>query len=56
MQDEAFSLWQTEWASLYEAGSTGHRVIQNIVDCWYLVSVVENDFIKGNLFRVFESS
>lgn len=56
MQDEAFSLWQTEWASLYDAGSTGHQIIQNIIDYWYLVSVVENDYINGDLFRVFSSS
>ena len=35
---------------------TGHRIIQNIVDCWYLVSVVENDYIKGDLFRVFNTA
>ena len=56
IQDEAFSLWETEWASIYKDGSTGHQIIQNIVDCWYLVSVVENDYIKGDLFRVFSTS
>ena len=56
MQDEAFSLWETEWASLYDAGSTGHQIIQNIMDCWYLVSVVENDYINGDVFRVFNAA
>ncbi len=56
IQDEAFSLWETEWASIYKDDSTGHQIIQNIVECWYLVSVVENDYIKGDLFRVFSAS
>jgi len=49
-KDEAFQLWLTEWASLYPKNSTSTQVIQSIVDAWYLVSVVENDYISGNLF------
>ena len=53
MQDEAFQLWLTEWASLYDEGSKGKEVIQGIVDNWYLVSLVENDYVNGNIFQSF---
>lgn len=54
LQDEAFQLWQTEWASLYSEGSTAAKLINGIVDSWYLVSLVDNDFIKGDLYRIFD--
>ncbi len=52
LQDEAFELWTIEWGSLYDKGSKSHKVIQSIADTWYLVSVVENDYINGDLFQV----
>ena len=54
LQDEAFQLWQTEWASLYSAESTAAKLINSIVDKWYLVSLVDNDFINGDLYRIFD--
>lgn len=53
IQDEAFQLWLTEWATLYEEGSQSKEVIQGIVNSYYLVSVVENNFIDGNIFQTF---
>lgn len=52
MQDEAFQLWTEDWANLYEKGSRSYKIIQDIVDHWYLVSVVENDYVSGDLFKV----
>lgn len=54
LQDEAFQLWQTEWASLYCEDSTAAKLIRGIVDSWYLVSLVDNDFIHGDLYRIFD--
>lgn len=53
VQDEAFQLWLTEWATLYEEGSQSKEVIQGIVNSYYLVSVVENNFIDGDIFQTF---
>ncbi len=53
-KDEAFQLWLDEWASLYEADSAPHRVIREIRDSYYLMNVVENNFIDGDIFRLFE--
>lgn len=52
-QDEAFQLWSTEWGSLYEEGSPSAKLISGITDSWYLVSLVDNDFVDGNLYAVF---
>lgn len=52
MQDEAFQLWTEDWANLYAKGSRSYKIIQDIVDNWYLVSVVENDYVHGDLFKV----
>ena len=52
LQDEAFQLWTEDWGNLYEKGSRSYKIIQDIVDNWYLVSVVENDYVHGDLFKV----
>ena len=46
LQDEAFSLWTTEWGALYEEKSTSRNIINEIAKTWFLVSVVDNDFVK----------
>jgi len=51
---EAFNLWLSKWGSIYEKDSESREVIQNIYDNYYLVNVVDNDFVKGNLFEIFE--
>ena len=55
MQDEAFGLWTSEWGSLYEEGSRSRQVIHEIASTWYLVSVVDNDFVHGDLFSVLKA-
>ncbi|CAD7703242.1 unnamed protein product [Ostreobium quekettii] len=52
-KDEAFDLWITEWSALYDGGSQERKVLQEIRDEWYLVSVVDNDFVHGDIFKVF---
>lgn len=47
-KDEAFSLWISQWQSLYKEGSQSYNVIQTIYDDFVLVNLVDNDFIKGN--------
>ncbi|WIA22217.1 hypothetical protein OEZ85_004547 [Tetradesmus obliquus] len=52
-KDEAFDLWGSEWGTLYEEGSSSRKVLADIAAHWWLVSVVDNDHVKGNLFEVF---
>lgn len=53
-KDEAFALWHSQWVSCYEEGSESYNVLKNIADTYYLVTVVENNFINGNIFAIFE--
>ena len=48
LQDEAFELWQHQWGRLYPEGSSSRLVIDGICKNFYLVNLVDNDFIKGN--------
>ena len=54
--EEAFCLWLSTWACVYEEGSTSHSVLREIHDTYFLVSVVDNDFIQGNIWNIFRSS
>eukprot|EP01026_Neomeris_dumetosa_P055067 TRINITY_DN4982_c0_g2_i1.p1 TRINITY_DN4982_c0_g2~~TRINITY_DN4982_c0_g2_i1.p1 ORF type:complete len:598 (+),score=95.62 TRINITY_DN4982_c0_g2_i1:193-1986(+) len=51
-KDEAFQLWMTEWAQLYEEGSDSWKLLNGIQESWWLVSVVENDYVGGDLFKI----
>jgi len=46
--EEAFDLWMEQWGKLYADQSKSRQVIQDIVDNYYLVNLVDNDFPLGN--------
>jgi len=51
--EEAFSLWGSVWSNLYDYDSDSFDLIQNIQETFYLVAIVDNDFMhEENLFRV----
>jgi methylenetetrahydrofolate reductase (NADPH) len=53
-KDEAFALWQSQWASLYEVGSVSRNVLQHISSTYYLVHIVDNEFINPTLWKFVE--
>ena len=53
-KDEAFHLWLDEWGSLYENGSASHSLIREIHDSYYLMNIVENNFVNGDIFHLFK--
>ncbi|KAE9039967.1 putative methylenetetrahydrofolate reductase [Phytophthora rubi] len=55
-KDEAFALWLKLWASLYEDGSQSAKLLREIHDTYFLVSIVDNDFVNGNIWDLFEAS
>ena len=56
-KDEAFSLWLEIWASIYRDDSPAADVIHRIHDGYYLVNIVDNDFMSENrIFRLFEET
>jgi len=46
---EAFDLWN-EWINLYEEDTPSHQLLKNIQDTYFLVSIVDNDYLAGDLF------
>ena len=50
-KDEAFSLWMNDWASIYEAKSESYKLIKEIYDTYYLVNIVDNDYVDGDLMQ-----
>ena len=54
-KDEAFSLWLKEWASIYDPDSRAAALIHSIHDTHFLVSVVDNDFMHGNIYAIFDA-
>eukprot|EP00250_Pteridium_aquilinum_P024796 c29616_g1_i1 orf=529-2313(-) len=53
-KDEAFQTWDADWASLYSEENTSKKLIQEVKDTYFLVSLVENDYVEGDCFAVFE--
>jgi len=53
-KDEAFELWKSEWQALYPEDSPSYELIDEIYDTYYLVNIVDNDFIGGDIFAPFE--
>lgn len=45
-QDEAFALWLQVWAPAYEEDSSASDVLHHIHDTYFLVNVVDNDFMQ----------
>lgn len=54
-KDEAFALWLRAWGSIYEDDDEGALLIEKIHDTFFLVSIVDNDFVSGDIFKVFSS-
>ena len=56
-KDEAFDLWTSEWGSLYAGDSEDDKksmdVLKQVQQNYYLVSLVDNDFINGDIFKLF---
>ncbi|KAI5778617.1 methylenetetrahydrofolate reductase-domain-containing protein [Geopyxis carbonaria] len=53
-KDEAFRLGE-DWAHCYDLETPARHLIQNIMDTWWLINIVDNDFHRsGKLFDLFE--
>jgi methylenetetrahydrofolate reductase (NADPH) len=55
-KDEAFGLWLSQWKSIYEEGSESAKLVQSVHDSYWLVTIVDHDYINGNIFSVFNSA
>ena len=50
-KNEAFSIWINDWASIYEKDSISYSLLKKIYENYYLVNIVDNDFIKSNMIK-----
>ena len=56
MQEECFSLWLTQWASIYEEESPSRELIESIHGSFFLVAVVDDNYIDGDIFAFFDAA
>ncbi|KAE9617688.1 putative methylenetetrahydrofolate reductase (NAD(P)H) [Lupinus albus] len=52
-KDEAFEIWSRGWAALYPEGDISRKLVEEVGGSYFLVSLVENDYVNGDLFGVF---
>jgi len=50
-KDEAFGLWMSDWASIYEKKSTSFTLLKEIYETYYLVNIVDNNYVDSNLLK-----
>jgi hypothetical protein len=55
-REEAFSLWTSQWASIYEEGSEPHALVSDAAENYFLINAVDNDFEEGDLFGLFSEA
>jgi methylenetetrahydrofolate reductase (NADPH) len=49
-KDEAFALWDM-FHEVNAEKDDQKRIVNTIADTWYLVNVVDNNFLSGDLFK-----
>ncbi|HIA10980.1 MAG TPA: methylenetetrahydrofolate reductase [Flavobacteriales bacterium] len=54
-KEDAFNLWLTEWANIYHKKTASYKLIQEIHDNYYLVFFVDNEYIDGDIFDLFNT-
>jgi methylenetetrahydrofolate reductase (NADPH) len=50
-KDEAFGLWMSDWASIYEEKSAAFKLLKKIYETYYLVNIVDNNYVDSNLLK-----
>jgi len=46
--EEAFSLWTSMWLNLYDFDTPSFDLIETIRDTFFLVAIIDNDYIRGD--------
>ena len=49
-KDEALELWVSMWGAIAESDDS-RKLFTEVRDTWFLVSVLENDYVNGDVFR-----
>ncbi|CAN8061916.1 unnamed protein product [Agarophyton chilense] len=54
-KNEAFDVWTNVWADLYDENSSSRPILKELRDSLYLVNVIDNDFVGGDIFAIFKA-
>ncbi|EYU36618.1 hypothetical protein MIMGU_mgv1a003262mg [Erythranthe guttata] len=54
-KDEAFAIWSPGWAKRYPEADPSKKLLEEVESSYYLVSLVDNDYVGGDLFAVFKN-
>jgi len=46
-------VWKTRWLTLYEPGTPSRKLLENVINTYFLVNIVDNNYISGDIFEVF---
>ncbi|GMN56080.1 hypothetical protein TIFTF001_025190 [Ficus carica] len=52
-KDEAFEIWSRGWARLYPEGDPSRKLLEEVQTSYFLVSLVDNDYVHDDIFAVF---
>ena len=55
-KDEAFSLWIDDWANIYDTKSESYKLLNEVYNTYYLVNIVDNNFVDGDILKHILSS
>jgi methylenetetrahydrofolate reductase (NADPH) len=51
-KEDAFKIWIEEWGFIYDDDKS-FNFLKSIMDNYYLVFIIDNNYIDGNIFRLF---
>ncbi|XP_043705692.1 probable methylenetetrahydrofolate reductase isoform X1 [Telopea speciosissima] len=51
-KDEAFEIWTKGWAFMYPESDPSRKLLEEVQSTYFLVSLVDNDYIHSDLFEV----
>lgn len=52
-KDEAFGVWKSVWAQKYTEGSASRVLLDSVINSFFLVNIVDNNFVDGDIFALF---
>jgi methylenetetrahydrofolate reductase (NADPH) len=50
-KDEAFGLWISDWANIYDGESESYKLLNEVYETYYLVNIVDNNFVDGDMLK-----
>ena len=52
-KNEAFSLWKTQWQNIYKKDSQSYQIIEQIINEYYLVTIIDNHYYQDQRSGLF---